>query len=314
MKSMDMKRRTMVLASKLYYKDNLTQQQIAQQLNVSRMKVSRLLQQAKEEGIVRITIDYSGTYPGMEKALQDKYRLKDAVVIDTSVGVPAKEQVASAAAFYLENYTKKRSTIAVGWGTTMKLVPDYIHQMEAYDLTFCPIIGGQGQRELDMHATTIASNFAKKTGGRALSLIAPALVESGEEKQILMRNDLIRRVVETAANAEYAVFSLGNPLVINSSISKSGYFIDEDLAQLEREGAVCDLVSTVFLNKESGECCKSITDRCIGITGQQLKRIPNKICVVESEEKKESVKAALDGGYIDVLIVDQVIAEFLIKQ
>ena len=143
MKSMDMKRRTMVLASKLYYKDNLTQQQIAQQLNVSRMKVSRLLQQAKEEGIVRITIDYSGT----------------------SVGVPAKEQVASAAAFYLENYTKKRSTIAVGWGTTMKLVPDYIHQMEAYDLTFCPIIGGQGQRELDMHATTIASNFAKKTGG-----------------------------------------------------------------------------------------------------------------------------------------------------
>ena len=58
---MDMKRRRMVLASKLYYKDNLTQQQIAQQLNVSRMKVSRLIQQAKDEGVVRITIDYSGT-------------------------------------------------------------------------------------------------------------------------------------------------------------------------------------------------------------------------------------------------------------
>lgn len=310
-KSMDMKRRRMVLASKLYYKDNLTQQQIAQQLNVSRMKVSRLLQQAKDEGIVRITIDYSGTYPGLEKELQDKYRLKDVVVIDTSVGVSAKEQVASAAAFYLENYVKKKSTIAVGWGTTMKLVPDYMHQMESYELTFSPIIGGQGQRELDMHATTIASNFAKKTGGRALSLIAPALVENGEEKQILMKNELIHSVVETTADAEYAVFSLGNPLVINSSISKSGYFFDEDLAQLEQEEAVCDLVSTVFLNKESRECCKSITDRCIGITGRQLKNIPNKICIVESEEKKKSVKAALDGGYIDVLIVDQVIAEYL---
>ena len=84
------------------------------------------------------------------------------------------------------------------------------------------------------------------------------------------------------------------------------------MAQLEREDAVCDLVSTVFLNRNSRECCRSITDRCIGITGRQLKEIPNKICVVEGEEKKESVKAALDGGYIDILIVDQVIAEYLI--
>ncbi|MCI8581740.1 MAG: sugar-binding transcriptional regulator [Dorea sp.] len=309
---MDMKRRRMVLASKLYYKDNLTQQQIAQQLNVSRMKVSRLIQQAKDEGVVRITIDYSGTYPELEKELRDKYRLKDVVVIDTTVGVSAKEQVASAAAFYLENYVRKKSVVAVGWGTTMKMVPDYIHQMESQELTFSPIIGGQGQRELDMHATTIASNFAKKTGGRALSLIAPALVENGEEKQILMKNELLHSVVETTANAQYAIFSLGNPQVINSSISKSGYFIDEDLAQLEREDAVCDLVSTVFLNRNSRECCRSITDRCIGITGRQLKEIPNKICVVEGEEKKESVKAALDGGYIDILIVDQVIAEYLI--
>lgn len=309
--AMDMKRRSMVLVSKLYYEDNMTQQQIAKQMDISRMKVSRLLQKAKDEGIVRIIIDYAGSYPELENAIQKKYELKDVIVVDTSVGVSAKEQVASAAAYYLEKHLKKNSTIAVGWGTTVRLIPNYIHQMESMGLLFSPIIGGHGQSELDMHATTIASNFAKKSSGKSLSLIAPALVKTGEEKQILIRDEQIKNVIDYTAKAQYAVFSLGNPLVPESSISKSGYISEEDLNQLEKEEVICDVVSTVFLNGKSKECCSNITDRCIGITGKQLKSIPNKICIVESDEKKESVKAALEGGYIDVLIADQIIAGYL---
>ena len=233
------------------------------------------------------------------------------IVVDTSVGVSAKEQVASAAAYYLEKHLKKNSTIAVGWGTTVRLIPNYIHQMESMGLLFSPIIGGHGQSELDMHATTIASNFAKKSSGKSLSLIAPALVKTGEEKQILIRDEQIKNVIDYTAKAQYAVFSLGNPLVPESSISKSGYISEEDLNQLEKEEVICDVVSTVFLNGKSKECCSNITDRCIGITGKQLKSIANKICIVESDEKKESVKAALEGGYIDVLIADQIIAGYL---
>lgn len=311
---MDMDRRRMMLVSKLYYEDNMTQQQIARQMDLSRMKISRILQKAKEEGVVRIIIDYSGAFPELEDKIYKKYGLRDVVVVDTTVGSSPKEQVASAAAYYLEKHLRKNSAVAVGWGTTVRSIPNYIHHMDTMGILFLPIIGGHGQSELNMHATTIASNFAKKSGGESMSLIAPALVKNGEEKKILIRDEQIQRVIEKTAAADYAVFSLGNPLVPGSSISKSGYISDDDLRQLEEEEAICDVVSTVFLNKDSRECCKNITDRCIGITGSQLKKIPNKICVAEGEEKKESVKAALNGGYVDVLIIDQVIADYLLEE
>lgn len=310
---MDMQRRTMTMISKLYYEENMTQQQIAKQTGLSRMKVSRILQKAKEEGIVRIIIDYSGVYPELEQDIKGKYKLKDVVIVDTSIGNSSKEQVASAAAYYLERHLEAGSTVAVGWGSTMRLIPDYIQKMDDPELLFSPIIGGHGQSELDMHATTIASNLAKRTGGRSLSLIAPALVKNKEEKAFLTDDNQVKRVIERTAQAEYAVFSLGNPLAKDSSIKKSGYISEADLRQLEKEDAICDVVSVVFLDKNSHICCENIIERCIGITEEQLKRIPNKICVVESEEKYDSVRSALEAGYIDILITDQDTAEYLSK-
>ena len=298
---MDMQRRTMTMISKLYYEENMTQQQIAKQTGLSRMKVSRILQKAKEEGIVRIIIDYSGVYPELEQDIKGKYKLKDVVIVDTSIGN------------YLERHLESGSTVAVGWGSTMRLIPDYIQKMDDPELLFSPIIGGHGQSELDMHATTIASNLAKKTGGRSLSLIAPALVKNKEEKTLLSDDNQVKRVIERTSQAEYAVFSLGNPLAKDSSIKKSGYISEADLRQLEKEDAICDVVSVVFLDKNSQICCENITERCIGITEEQLKKIPNKICVVESREKYDSVRSALEAGYIDILVTDQDTAEYLSK-
>ena len=58
---------------------------------------------------------------------------------------------------------------------------------------------------------------------------------------------------------------------------------------------------------------KILNERCIGITEEQLKKIPNKICVVESREKYDSVRSALEAGYIDILVTDQDTAEYLSK-
>lgn len=289
----------------------MTQQQIGHKLELSRIKVSRLLQKAKEEGVVKILIDYSGVYPELEEDIMKKYDVKDVIIIDNSPGLSSKQQIAQATAYYLEKHLKNNTTVAVGWGTTIRSIPDYIHSIEATGILFSPIIGGHGQSELGMHATTISANLAQKANGQSLSLIAPALVQSKAERNILVSDPQIQYVLEKTADADYAVFSLGNPLVQDSSISKSGYISERDLKQLSEEDAICDIVSISFLNKESKECCTNITDRCIGITGEQLKKIPNKICVVEGEEKYESVKAALKAGYIDILITNQNVAQYL---
>lgn len=308
---MNIKKRMMAQISRMYYEDNLTQQQIGQQMNLSRMKVSRLLQKAKDEGVVKILIDYSGVYPELEEEVKDKYKIQEVVIIDHAPGLSSKQQIAQAAAYYLEKHLKNNTTVAVGWGTTIRAIPDYIHKIEASGILFSPIIGGHGQSELRMHATTIAANLAEKSGSQSLSLIAPALVQSKAEKNILVADSQIQYVLGRTADADYAVFSLGNPIVPDSSISKSGYISEQDLKQLNDDGAVCDIVSIQFLNRESQRCCTNITDRCIGITGEQLKNIPNKICVVEGSEKYESAKAALKAGFVDILITNQNVAQYL---
>ncbi len=46
----------MTRVARMYYENNLTQEDIAQRLSLSRQKVSRLLIEARVQGIVRITI------------------------------------------------------------------------------------------------------------------------------------------------------------------------------------------------------------------------------------------------------------------
>lgn len=162
---------------------------------------------------------------------------------------------------------------------------------------FFPIIGGHGQSELDMHATSIAAKLAKKTGGRSLSLVAPALVNNHNEKEMLLNDIQISQVIQTTAQARYALFSLGYPLANNSRISKSGYLSQKDFEQLALENAVCDVVSILFLNQDSKECCQNITQRCIGITGRQLRQIPNKICIVAGKVRAFGVSNFLPDEY-----------------
>ncbi|RLC91423.1 MAG: hypothetical protein DRI79_02805, partial [Chloroflexi bacterium] len=73
---------TMLRAARLYYEDGLTQQQVADELGVSRPKVSRLLTRARAEGIVRITIvDPFATFGEVEQHLVETFGLREAVVI-----------------------------------------------------------------------------------------------------------------------------------------------------------------------------------------------------------------------------------------
>ncbi|HWQ77295.1 MAG TPA: sugar-binding transcriptional regulator [Anaerovoracaceae bacterium] len=307
-------RRLLVQISRLYYEENMTQQQIANKLNVSRMSVSRSIQKSKDENIVKISIDYRGTYPDLEERLVRKYGLKEAVIVESVNDKSLKEQVARAAAYYVENCIRPDSTIAVGWGTTIRKVADFVSETSKRNLLFTPIIGGHGKSELEIHATSLAFYLAKKTNSTPLYLLAPAFVNSVAEKELLLKDSYIQAVLRQTSEANYALFSLGCPLTDTTGIQNSGYFSASDLEQLHMEQAVCDLVSILFLNRSGKQCCKSITDRSIGILPEALKKIPVKICVVAGEGKREAVKAAMMENYVDVLVTDHETGTFLSKQ
>lgn len=289
----------------------MTQQQIAKATGLSRIKISRSLQKARELGIVKIIIDYSGAFLELEKELKDKYNLDNVIVVENSLGNDSRKQVLSAAALYLNSSFFTGATIAVGWGTTLRELCEFIQPSEAKELLFTPIIGGHSITMSQVHSSSIAAEMAHKAGGRSISINAPALVKSKQEKELFLQNSSIRSVIEKMKKADIAVFSLGNPMFSSSSIHKVEYFSKEDLLEMKENGVVCDFVSVAFLDIDGKERCKHIADRGIGISMEDLLNIPKKICVVEGKDKHASVLAALKAGYIDILITDKETAEYL---
>jgi DNA-binding transcriptional regulator LsrR (DeoR family) len=308
-----MERRLLITIAQMYYEKDLTQKEIAAALGLSRIKVSRAIQKAKELGIVKVTIE-SGSFNELEARICEKFSLRDALVTENFIGDNAKKQIGNMAATYLETALSDHETIAVGWGTTVKEASNYFDKIEKRDLLFVPIIGGHGVTEMEIHASSVASNMARLSGGKALALNAPALAETMDEKAVLMRNPFIKEVLAKTSGANAAIFSLGSPLHEDSSMHRIKYCTHRDFEEMRKNQVVCDMISIAFLDREGHACCELVSDRSIGIAVEALKAIPLKVCLVEGESKKNATLAALKGGFIDVLITDKATAEFILEE
>lgn len=309
---MDNEKRLLIQVCDAYYYEGKTQQQIANQLGLSRMKISRLLQKAKDQGIVKISIDYGDVHLDIEKQLKQKYHLEQVIVVP-NIDNSLKRELGNAAAFYINNTFNKGDLVAIGWGTTIHEIVQYCEGDFKKEIAFSPIIGGHGKSNLNLHATTICSDLAHALNGEAYSLLAPAFVDSKKDKIALMKDTYISEVISKTKQANKALFSLGSPAFEDSTIHTAGYFSEDELELIKASGTICDLVSIAFLDEKGRPILGEITDRSIGIDRSDLKNISEKICVAGGLDKHLTIKIAAEAGFIDVLITDYDTAQFLLK-
>lgn len=303
---------TLARVSHMYYEQGMTQQQIADELNLSRMRVSRMLQQARTEGIVQISITYDGFYPHLERKLASLYPATRFVVADALDGSDAslKRSLGAAAADYLMKVIEDDSTVALGWGTTLREIGRSLTD-PLPGVSFIPLIGGQVHIGLDVHANSIAELMATNTGGRAMRIFAPAVAESAEAREILVASAAVREPLEEAASADICLFSVGSPFSPSATLEQVGYYSAEDISELRASGAACDLISISYFDRAGVRCGRAISDRTVSISEEQLRAIPLKICVAGAEDKHEAIKIALRLQLADVMILDDVSARYL---
>ena len=305
-------RRILVKVAYMYYDENMTQQEIADKLGVSRPSVSRLLQKARQSGIVEIKISYEGSFTKLEDALEKKFNLREAIITPTEESDTLKHLLAEAAANYLTRTIKDEDIVGVSWGTTLALIPKYI-QEASRNVTFVPLVGGVGQIKLDIHSNTISINLAKAFNGKGQLLHAPVVVDSVKVKETLISDTSISEILKLASKSNIAVIGIGSPLALNSTIRQTGYYTDKELQELKEVKAVSDLCC-IFLDSDGSVCPAELNQRVIGISIEKLKAIPNVVAVAGGKDKQEAILAALKGGYINVLVTDEKTAEFLLNQ
>ncbi|WP_042374854.1 sugar-binding transcriptional regulator [Neobacillus jeddahensis] len=299
----------------MYYKDGWTQAEIANKLGVSRPVISKLLQKAKDEGIVNIYIkDETVRTVELEQQLEKRFGLNDAIVVPNSGQSReiVKRAVGLAGANYISHNMKGVQRIGISWGRTLAaLVQEYPYERRD-EIKIVPLEGGMGVKEVEIHANQLANEFAKKINGTCTYLYAPAIVETEELRERLMAMQDIETVLESGRQVDLALIGIGNPFN-DSTLMKIGYLTEEDVSHLRELGAVGD-IGFRFFDEQGEQISDPTSNKIIGITLDELKGIQKVVAVVEGEQKAESVLGALRGQFINVLIVDEQMASAILKK
>jgi DNA-binding transcriptional regulator LsrR (DeoR family) len=307
-------RRLLVKVAKLYYFEGWTQAEIARKQNVSRPVISKMLNTAKKEGIVEIYIkDETLQTVELEQQLEKKYDLKEVIVVSTAGYSPemAKRQLGQSAALYISKNLQNVKSLGISWGTTLlSLIDEYPYERRK-DMRIVPIVGGMGSNYGYLHSNQLALNLAQKMNATCSYLYAPAMVESEDLKERLVNSKDILNVLEEGRNVDMAIVGLGNPFK-SSTMEKIGYLEEADLVSLRKAGAVGD-ISSRFFDAVGKEIDHPLNNQVIGLNMKEIKNIPEVVGIVEGSYKLESLEAALKGGYLNVLIIDDRTAQELME-
>jgi DNA-binding transcriptional regulator LsrR (DeoR family) len=308
--------RLIVKICKQYFEDELTQQEIADTLRISRSTVSRILSKARDEQIVHISIEVpAGLFPELERALEHKFDLVEAVVVETfnydsPFGVA--RELGEVAASYLERTIRPHDIIGFAWGTTMKSLVDNLRSKTVPDVQVVQLNGGLTPHLTDLHATVLTRDMAARLGGECYILQAPGVVDDPHTQQMLMADPQVTQVFELAAQANLAFIGIGN-ISAESLWGRAGLLTEEVTSELKSLGAVGDVMSRYF-DKDGVLVNSSLCRRVVGLPIEKLRPIPRRVGVAGGKNKFEAILAALRGKYVNILITDHLTAQKLVDR
>jgi DNA-binding transcriptional regulator LsrR (DeoR family) len=319
MDSADEQVRLITKVARMYHERGLRQAEIAEQLHISQPRVSRLLKRAVELGIVRTSvIAPRGVHSALEEQVEQKYGLREVVVADTGEIADSEAPMpvlAAAAAVYLETTLTGGDRIGISsWSSTLLATVEAFHpRPTAVAEQVVQLLGGVGLRSAQAHATRLTGGLANLTGATPIYLPAPGLVASASTRDALVNDPNIASVLAMTKDLTLVLVGIGS-LEPSLLLRESGNAIaDEDQDELRRLGAVGD-VCLRFFDGDGSSVTSSLSDRVIGISEGDLREVPRRVGVAGGLRKLSAIRAAVRGGWVNVLITDQWVARRLVEE
>lgn len=296
----------------LYYKDGLTQSEIAKRLGVSRASVVNYLRQAHEQNIVEIRIDgISYSSSNLSRRLREAYGLEDVYVSTTYTGPEVKpaalagevlRQVARVGAMALYDLVRPGDVVGVTWGETIQRLSEEVPRGAVKNLTICQVIGSMKSPLLPA-AETAVLRIASALGADCHILHAPAILSNPDIAEALKREPIIRVQLDKLKELTKTLFSVGD-VRDSTLIVRSGIMSAQEMRWYRNHGAV-GVICGRFIDAKGEHVEGQMDARMIGITPAELKRVRNGILVATGAEKLAAMKAALVGGYVKYLVTDE---------
>lgn len=298
-----------ILVSRMYYNENMTQLEIAQKLGISRPKVSRILTEARSGGIVRIYIqDTIDTESELENRFKELFGLKNIHIVSVNTNNPTliTPLVAEEAAMQLASLIRPDSVIGVGWGRTLLCIINALPYLNYPESKVVQLCGNIDKAMYANHAHEIVSHLCDKLSSAAYNLPCPAVVDNPLILEMLMHDGKTKSVMQLGADADIMLVNIA--LVDSSScLINSDYLTEADIHTLTEKGAVGSICCRYY-DISGNPCDSGIDNRTMTVSIDAIKKCGCAMTCVADSRRAGALLGALNGGMLDILVVDSITA------
>jgi deoxyribonucleoside regulator len=303
----------------MYYEDNRTQDEIARRIGTSRSTISRMIQEARDAGVVEIIVHYPWkTVPEIEDDLIARFGLRGARVL-LGRDRPYEEilrGLGMLAALHIEDVLAEDTAppkrggghiLGISWGQAVYSTVRALRPDHPLPITVVQMVGAVGEGDPLIDGPDLARLLAGVYGGAYRYLHAPLIVEDARARAVLLQEPRIRETLQLARRADVALVGIGAPAPEVYSLLRAGYVDREALAGLRAQGVVGDVCARHY-DARGNVLDVELNQRIVGIELAALHDIERVIGVAGGEAKAGAILGALRGGHVNVLVTDDATA------
>jgi len=299
-----------IRAAWLYYVEGMNQQQTADVLKLTRLQVTRLLADARKRGEINIQInsDLASTV-ATERAIEKKFGVKRVcIALRSDQSVDPVKSIAAVTGKFISQYVQSGMNIGVGWGRTLYSALPHIEGKDLEDVQVVSLLGGISEAKR-YNPAEFAWQFARRFNGDGYLVPAPALVDSVQTKEALLKRCGIDKIFDQAKSLDVAFISAGGIMNLNTSY-RVGHLSEADRQSLIKAGVVGDILYN-FININGEIVDHPVNDRAISIEINTLKQARDIVLVSGGREKIEALIGALLLLEPDYFITDELTAAII---
>lgn len=302
-------RRAAAAVARRYYLDGESKVDIAAEFGLSRFKVARLLDLAKEAGIVRIEVVEPVEQQVLELAqrVEDKWDLRECWVVPGSTS--ARQDVGAAAADLLGRLLGPQDVLGMPWSRSVHAMVDSLTTLPRVPVV--QLSGAAAASGVDSSTIDIVRRAARIAGGGRQVFFAPLVMPDEQAAEAVRRDPAVRDTLAAASTVTVAMVGIGAWAPGESTI----YDVVEDAAReaVVEAGAVGEIAG-VFFDERGHLVDTALTARVISLSGEQLVRIPTVLASCHQLSRLPALVPALRGGLVNVLVVTEEVARALLDE
>jgi len=285
-----------------YYKLDMTQDDIAKKMSMSRQRVNRILKKCLEMGIVKIVIqDYEHQYVELEVQLENQLGLNEIIIVGNTEA-EANESIGAAASSYLERVIKDNDIIGFSRGRALSSLVNNLQPIDRENLTVTQLVGGLNAEEAHVNSDYIVRHSSEVLNAKPYFMYAPIILENKQLRDSLMKEGFFSRVYDMMKACTIALVGIGD-MSSKSAFVHEKYISAAENKILQSKKAVGE-ICTHYYDINGKIIDSSLNDRVFAIDLESFRKIPLRIGVASGPEKLSAIIGAGRGSLINVLITD----------